>query len=150
VAPPQWIAPIVEQKRLADAGASSIDQLALAHLVSTGGYERQVRRMRLTYRRRRDHTVGRLAARLPQLRVSGLAAGLHVVVHLPSNAPSEAEALRRLARSGVVVGGLSASRHDPGRGPDALLVSYAAPPGHAFERSIERFVAALAAAIEVG
>ncbi|MCW2605305.1 MAG: transcriptional regulator, GntR family with aminotransferase domain [Pseudonocardiales bacterium] len=150
VAPPQWISPIVEQKRLADAGASSIDQLALAHLVSTGAYERQVRRMRLTYRRRRDHTVGRLAARLPQLRVSGLAAGLHVVVHLPSNAPSEAEALRRLARSGVVVGGLSASRHDPGRGPDALLVSYAAPPGHAFERSIERFVAALAAAIEVG
>jgi GntR family transcriptional regulator/MocR family aminotransferase len=147
VVPERWLAPIVEQKRVTDAGTSSIDQLALAHLMTTGGYERQVRRMRLTYRRRRDHTVGLLARALPRIRVSGLAAGLHVVIHLPSDAPSEADVLRSLARSGVVVGGLSASRHEPGGRPGALLVSYAAPPGHAFDSSIVRFVAALGDAL---
>jgi GntR family transcriptional regulator/MocR family aminotransferase len=149
VAPARWIAPLVEQKRLSDAGASSIDQLALAHLITSGGYERQVRRMRLTYRRRRDHTVGLLARELPQVRVTGLAAGLHIVLHLPSDAPSEADILHSLARSGILVGGLSAwhhqpgLRHDPGPGPGALLVSYAAPAGHAFDSAIDRFVTAL-------
>jgi GntR family transcriptional regulator/MocR family aminotransferase len=149
VAPQRWIAPIVERKRVSDAGASSIDQLALAHLITTGGYERQVRRMRLTYRRRRDYTIALLTQALPQVRVSGLAAGLHVVLHLPDDAPSEAETLARLARSGFVAGGLSAYRHHAVH-PGALLVSYASPAGHAFESTIERFVAALADALDPG
>ena len=57
----------------------SLEQLTLAEMVSSGAYDRQVRRARLVYRRRRD----RLAAVLqdvPGVRVGGIAAGLHALV----------------------------------------------------------------------
>ena len=39
-------------------GPSGLDQLTLAELITSGGYDRQVRRARLGYRRRRDRLVG--------------------------------------------------------------------------------------------
>ena len=63
------------------AGPSVIDQLTLAEFITSGGYDRQIRRARLAYRRRRD----RLAAALRRkgLRVTGIAAGMHAVLKLP-------------------------------------------------------------------
>jgi GntR family transcriptional regulator/MocR family aminotransferase len=40
-----------------DGGPSALDQLALASFIESGGYDRQVRRARLAYRRRRDRLV---------------------------------------------------------------------------------------------
>ena len=59
------------------AGPSALDQLTLAEFITTGGYDRQIRRARLAYRRRRD----RLAAALRRqgLHVTGIAAGLQAV-----------------------------------------------------------------------
>ena len=53
----------------------------MAEFIDSGGYDRQIRRTRLVYRRRRD----RLAAALRRQRrhVTGIAAGLHAVLELP-------------------------------------------------------------------
>ena len=58
-----------------DGGPSALDQLTLAEFIASGGYDRQIRRARLAYRRRRDRLVAALAPL--NLEVSGIAAGMH-------------------------------------------------------------------------
>jgi GntR family transcriptional regulator / MocR family aminotransferase len=67
---------IARLKRLEDMGSPALDQFAFADFLERGELDRHLRRMRLHYRRRRDVLMTALRARLPQLRVSGVAAGL--------------------------------------------------------------------------
>ena len=125
--------------------SSSLDQLTLAEFIASGGYDRQVRRVRLAYRRRRDRLVAALHASAPAVRVTGLAAGLHVVLR-PPQGPREDALVGRAARHGLAVEGLSSYAmpgHDDGGGP-ALVVGYATPPGHAYSTAVARLCAVLA------
>lgn len=81
VLPPAWRDPVAAA--LAGVGPSTVDAVAFADLIETGRYDQQLRRLRLTYRRRRDRLVERLTAELPGLDVTGLRAGLHLVLGLP-------------------------------------------------------------------
>jgi GntR family transcriptional regulator/MocR family aminotransferase len=82
-----------------------IDQLTFADFLQRGEFDRHLRRMRPIYRERRDALVEELAERLPQLRPSGIAAGLHLVAWLPDDlaesAVVDAAAARGLAIAGV-------------------------------------------------
>lgn len=94
--------------------------------------------MRLRYRRRRDRLVRALAERAPQVRVSGIAAGLHAVLRLPPG--TEARALHGASWLDLAVQGLDAFRHpdhpaEPGA--DALVVGYGTPAEHAFPAALE-------------
>ncbi|GAB7035631.1 PLP-dependent aminotransferase family protein [Streptomyces sp. NPDC021749] len=82
--PPALAAPVTEFKRLADRGSPTLDQLALAKLIESGRYDRQLRRMRTVYAARRDVLVAALAAHAPGVKVTGLAAGFHAVAHHPA------------------------------------------------------------------
>ncbi|OKK19810.1 GntR family transcriptional regulator [Streptomyces sp. CB00455] len=133
--------PLVEQvlaaKGLRESWASTLDQLALADFIECGAYDRHVRRMRRRYRGRRDQLVSVLAARAPDVRVTGIAAGLHAVVEL---APGrEAAALAAAGAAGLALDGLSSYRHpaDPSPPREGLVVGYAAPPDAAFTRALE-------------
>lgn len=44
VAPRKWLDDLVAAKAVADAHSSSLDQLALAQLITSGGYDRHIRR----------------------------------------------------------------------------------------------------------
>jgi GntR family transcriptional regulator/MocR family aminotransferase len=77
---------VVANKHLADSGSPAIDQLALAHLIERGEYERQVARARHEYRARRDRLVAALARELPGLQPRGVAAGVHALLPLPDDA----------------------------------------------------------------
>ena len=81
--PDELLAPVVERKALAGQ-TPTLDQLALAELIAGGEFHRHLRRMRRRYRDRRDAIVAALAEHLPEARVEGIAAGLHVVAHLPA------------------------------------------------------------------
>ena len=108
---------------------SAIDQLTLAELIESGGYDRHVRRMRIAYRRRRD----RLLATVP--RVTGIDAGLHAVVELDED---EYAVVERARRHDLIVEGLDAYRFgSTPRGP-ALVVGYGTPPEHAWEGALGR------------
>ena len=90
VLPARLVDEVVSAKRAAGLLSSSIDQLTLAEFIASGGYDRQVRRARLGYRRRRDRLAHELARRAPRAQVTGIAAGLHALVTLPAGR-SEAE-----------------------------------------------------------
>jgi GntR family transcriptional regulator / MocR family aminotransferase len=82
-APAALVEALRETKNLLDAGSPALPQLAFARLLRTGDYARHVRRVRAVYRRRRDVLIAELAAQLPDIRVEGVAAGVHLLARLP-------------------------------------------------------------------
>ena len=122
-------------------GPSGLDQLILAEFIDSGGYDRQVRRTRLAYRRRRDRLAAALRAR--DLHVTGIAAGLQALLELPAP-DAERRAVTRAARHGLALEGLADLRA-PGVSPDrsGLVIGYARPPEHAYTTALARFCAVL-------
>ncbi|MFD9488840.1 PLP-dependent aminotransferase family protein [Streptomyces sp. NPDC059991] len=126
VLPERLAGEVAERKGDVDWSCGALDQLTLAEFIASGAYDRHVRGMRLRYRRRRDQLVAALAERAPEVRVSGIAAGLHAVLELPPG--TERAVIQAAAWQGLALQGLSAFRHP--RTPaarDALVVGYAAP-----------------------
>ncbi|MBO0824718.1 MAG: PLP-dependent aminotransferase family protein, partial [Actinobacteria bacterium] len=107
--PSGLLEPIVAAKKAAGRLSSSLDQLALAELIRSGGYDRQIRRARLAYRRRRDHLLSALAREVPEVGVTGIAAGLHAVIRLPTGVAEE-DVIATAASRGLAVQGLAADR----------------------------------------
>lgn len=121
---PPWLAGRLRAARsLLDLGSPSLDQHALVRLMASGGYDRHLRQMRRHYRIRRDALVAALRSLLPEVRVHGVAAGLHVYVELPSGS-DEAETVRAAAERGVAVNGVTPMRVST-PGPPALVLGYA-------------------------
>jgi GntR family transcriptional regulator / MocR family aminotransferase len=142
VLPPALVDEIVAIKRSKGAFPSAVDQLTLAEFITSGAYDRNIRRARLAYRRRRDRLVQTLAEHAPAVAVSGIAAGLHVVAQLPDR--SEEAAIAAAAEHGVAVEGLGSFTHSGHEHPPALVIGYATPPDHAYTAALARLVAALA------
>ena len=144
VLPAGLVDEVVAVKAAAGRLSSSLDQLTLAEFIASGAYDRQVRRVRLSYRRRRDRLVAALRASAPQVRVTGIAAGLHAVLGLPPGSREDA-LVARAARHGLAVEGLSSyAMPGHGGGGPALVVGYATPPGHAYSTAVARLCAVLA------
>jgi GntR family transcriptional regulator/MocR family aminotransferase len=123
---------------------NAIDQLTMADFISTGQYDKHIRRMRNSYRRRRDELVQRL--RPFDVRISGLSAGLHLLLLLPNG--TEHEVLRRAGEAGIAISGLSRLRH-PLAGPDVedadgIVVNFGAPAEHAFGAAVDALCEVLA------
>jgi GntR family transcriptional regulator/MocR family aminotransferase len=142
VVPPRLLDAVTAQLAAAPAAPSGLEQLILAEFISSGGYDRQIRRARLAYRRRRD----RLAAALRRqgLRVSGIAAGLHAVLEL-SGTDAERQLIARAAGHGLALDGLGTYRA-AGQGtaePDraGLVIGYGRPPEHAYTTALARLCA---------
>ncbi|MFC1434401.1 PLP-dependent aminotransferase family protein [Streptacidiphilus sp. N1-3] len=95
--PPARLLPeLVEAKRVSDLGNSVTEQAAFAGFLRGGRYDRQLRLCQRRYRERRDALIGVLAEVLPEVRISGIAAGLHLIAEFPSPVPPEL-----CARAGV-------------------------------------------------
>jgi GntR family transcriptional regulator/MocR family aminotransferase len=144
--PAHLIDDVVTQKHLADSGSPVIGQLALAHLIERGEYERHVARARHAYRARRDALVAALARHLPGITPQGAAAGVHVLAPLAATVDDVAIAELAMDR-GMNVRPLS-PQYLPGAARGAtpergLLLGYSRlAPG-----SIDDAVAALAAVV---
>jgi GntR family transcriptional regulator / MocR family aminotransferase len=145
VVPPALVEPLVQAKTLADRQTGVIDQLTLAELIASGGYDRHVRRSRLAYRRRRDRLIAALGRDAPSARVSGIAAGLHALVTLPPGR-TEDDVIADASARGLAVLGLAGFGDGMGTHAPALVVGYAKPPEHAFTGAVARLVATLAGA----
>ena len=143
VLPAHLVDDVAEAKRAAGRLSSSLDQLTLAEFISSGAYDRQVRRVRLAYRRRRYRLIRALRREAPQVRVTGIAAGLHAVLRLPPGQREE-DLIARAARHGLAVEGLGAYSLGPHHEGPALVVGYATPPAHAYTTALARLCAVLA------
>ena len=149
LAPLRFVPGIVEEKRLSSRGAPELDQEALARLMETGRFDRHLRRMRDTYRARRDvlATEAELAFGPGQLR--GLAAGCHALLCLP-HGTSERAVVSTAATMGVRVNGLGSYRFAPANTegesdlfPPALVLGF----GNVNEHQIGRGIRTLAEAL---
>ncbi|MGB2569794.1 PLP-dependent aminotransferase family protein [Micromonospora citrea] len=134
VLPARLVEPVVEAKRHLDVQTEVIGQLALADLITTHGYDRQVRTVRRRYRQRRDLLLERLGGWAV---VGGVSAGLHATVALPPDGPAEAEVLAGASARGLALAGLDAHRHHPGSGPPGLVVGYATAPAHRYRAALD-------------
>jgi GntR family transcriptional regulator/MocR family aminotransferase len=142
VLPTELIDDFVAAKERADRSSSAIEQLTLAEFITSGAYDRHVRRSRLAYRRRRDRLVAALGRRAPRVRISGIAAGLHALLELPGDLREE-DVIARAAERGLALQGLAEYAHGAHTHAPALVVGYAKPPEHAFTAAIARLAAVL-------
>lgn len=122
VAPPELARRLRIYRERTDLGSPVLEQLALAHLIASGGYDRHLRGMRRRYRARRDALADALRVQLPDARVQGVAAGLHLYVELPPG-PDELKVIAGAARSGVALHGAAPMWSAPA--PAALVIGYA-------------------------
>ena len=154
ISPPRsFAADLVPVKDHLEHGPCVLNQLALARLITDGGFDQHIRRMRARYRRRRDELAQALATRLPALGLAGTAAGLHAVIYLnrsgPGDGPGEEDLLRRAARRSLGLSTLSQYWHGPPDRsapprPQAMIAGYATPPGHAYRPAVQALIDLLA------
>ncbi|MDF4249152.1 PLP-dependent aminotransferase family protein [Streptomyces sp. WMMB303] len=123
LAPAHHRAALTDAKRFADLGNAVLPQLALARLMESGALERHLRLVRRRHRARRDAMIAAFRTHLPQARVHGAAAGLHLTVTFPAGVDDTALASRALAH-GVKTQPLSWHTQRPGR--PGLVLGYAA------------------------
>jgi GntR family transcriptional regulator / MocR family aminotransferase len=143
VVPETMIDELVAVKETSGFCNGTLDQLALAGLIGSGGYDRQIRQARLTYRRRRDRLISALASSVPSVGLTGIAAGLHAVAELPPG-QTEQDVVDRATAHGVAVDGLGDYTADGHERAPALVIGYGRPAEHAFSTAIGRLCAALA------
>jgi len=122
-APPDLAREVTEAKRLADHGTPAFEQLALAELLTSGRYDRHLRRMRTHYAARRAALVEALGAAAPEVRLTGLAAGFHAVAHLPAGL-AEQEVVAAAAARGVGLYPMAVHRLRPGDHPPQLVLGF--------------------------
>ncbi|MFI8189536.1 PLP-dependent aminotransferase family protein [Streptomyces sp. NPDC085946] len=110
--PESWAEEVVERKRTMDLGHPAVDQAVFARFLERGDYDRQLRRCQRAYRERRDALVAALREHFPGSEVSGIAAGLHVIVALPERYGPRDRFLARVAAAGVAVRALREYTYD--------------------------------------
>jgi len=143
VLPGRLVDDVLAAKGPREMWSGVVEQLTLADFIACGAYDRQVRRMRQVYRRRRDQLTATLAERAPHIRVSGIAAGLHAVLELPEG--TEQATLRAARRHGLALDGLGLYRHPDSAMPprEGLVIGYGTPPEHSFTAALEALCLAL-------
>ncbi|MEU9172338.1 PLP-dependent aminotransferase family protein [Streptomyces sp. NPDC048420] len=142
VAPGRW----TDTLRRIDQAATQppvLDQLAFAALLESGGYDRHLRACRQRYRDRRDRLVRALAEQLPGAPVSGVAAGLHLILRLPP-AVDTAAVVRAAAARSLAVADLAAYHATDDHTDHGLVLGY----GNLADGTVEEAVRHLRTAIE--
>lgn len=127
IAPADLAAALARARESTGSLVPTLDQLALAELVTSGGYDRHLRRMRRTYQARRGALLAAMhAAGVPGGAAASMDAGLHVLWELPDRVDGvrldESAVLDRCAASGLRVLGLSQCR--VAQGVPGLVLGY--------------------------
>ena len=128
VPPPRLHGELVEAKHASDLGSPALPQLVLAHLIAGGELEQHIRGVRKRQRRRRDALLRALGEHLPEARVQGVAAGLHLLITFDelTGPTADTDLAERILQAGVLVQPLSWHRMRPG--PPGIVLGYAAHP----------------------
>ncbi len=147
VCPARWVEPMWDARRRTDLGVSVIEQLTLTEMLTNGGLDKYLRRMRQRYRTRRELLLTALATHLPTARVGGIPAGLHVTVTLDRLVDEQA-LLAALGRDGIRIALLSDYSAGSGR-PDApdrrthLVLGFGGVPARRIDEGVARLAAAI-------
>jgi GntR family transcriptional regulator/MocR family aminotransferase len=138
-APAALAAAVAEEKEMSDRGSCTLDQLALATLLTSGRFDRHLRRMRAVYAARRTALTGAFTRHAHRVQLTGLAAGFQAVAPLPPGA-DEAAVIAAARRRRVGLHGIGDFCGNPGAAPPGLVMGF----GNVRERAIEPAIAAIA------
>jgi GntR family transcriptional regulator/MocR family aminotransferase len=97
---PAAMTPALRAVNLVATAPPVLDQLALATFIDRGWYDAHLRAARRRFRSRRDLLIRTLHAQVPDGRVAGTAAGLHILLHLPDSADTR-KTVRAAAAAGL-------------------------------------------------
>lgn len=117
----------------------ALNQLAMAHLMRSGGYDRHLRATRLELRRRRNLLVSSLRNRLPGYSVHGAQSGTMLLIELPPGTDT-GSLLADAERRGLRIGELDEMRMRPDPDKPGLLLGY----GCLSDKIVDEAVAVLA------
>jgi GntR family transcriptional regulator/MocR family aminotransferase len=150
IPPDRMRAGLIEAKHASDLGSPALPQLVLAQLIASGELEQHIRGVRKRQRHRRDALLHALREHLPQARVQGVAAGLHLLITFPERAwtadtyLADTDLAERILEAGVLVHPLSWHRQRPG--PAGLVLGYAAHTPDQLRQAARRIAGVLASA----
>jgi GntR family transcriptional regulator/MocR family aminotransferase len=125
VVPRHFIEDVISAKFADDFASEALGQLTLARFIDSGSLARHLRHVRPVYRSRRDRLLVELDAHLPQLRPSGEAAGLHLLLRLPAGL-DPGTVSEAAADHGIQLEQASWHWADRDEAPSALLIGYGA------------------------
>jgi GntR family transcriptional regulator/MocR family aminotransferase len=142
VPPDELLDEVEAQFLLTGITPATVDQVAMASFIADAGLDRHLRLMRRRYRAKRDMMIEALSRHLPDVRVGGAAAGLHLIAWLPGGCDEHGTAMR--ARE-LEVGVHELHRHctTTAPRPPALLLGYALPTENEIETGIRLLARAL-------
>lgn len=126
VLPDRLIEPVLAVKGPYERWVSSTDQLALADFIESGRFDSHIRKMRVSYRRRRDQLVAILTQRVPEVG----SRDLRGTSCRNSIASWQRKAVMAAANArGLGLEGLSTFRHPDSPCPDSdgIVVGYSKP-----------------------
>jgi len=123
----------------------ALNQLALAHLMRSGDYDRHLRTTRLQLRTRRNLLVDSLQARLPGYRVHGAESGMMMLLELPAGTDTAA-IIAAAARRGLQLGDVEEMRLQPDPTRPGLLLGY----GNLDDKRVDEAVAILSDVVVAG
>ena len=132
--PRRYADSMIAATRCADLGNAVLPQLVLAELMESGELERHLRVIRGRHHRRRDAMIQALSTHLPNARVHGAAAGLHLMITFDSKVDDIELAAAAALERGVKVQPLSWHYQRPG--PPGLVLGYAASTAAAIAEGI--------------
>jgi len=146
--PPRFRDGILIEKSLSCRGVPQLDQAALARLIETGRFDRHLRKVRDSYRQRRDALVAAVAQHVAAASITGLDAGHHALLQLPAGV-EEARIVAQARAEGIAVRGLgdyrvTAEDGAPGAPlPGALVIGF----GNVTTRQIREGIGVLGALV---
>jgi GntR family transcriptional regulator/MocR family aminotransferase len=143
-APPRWTQDL-RAATVPSPEPPTLDQLAFARFIETGSFDRHLRAARKRYRARRDSFVRALKEELPQCRVSGAAAGLHLLLHLPDDVNPEA-VVHEAALLGVRALSLGQFRVRDGEWGNGLVIGYGSLADELVPEAVHQLALAINAA----
>ena len=143
--PPALVDALRATKRNDDFGGSVIEQHALACLLTSGEYDGHLRMLRRRYRGRRDALLAAVARELPDWPVTGVAAGLHLLIEPPAEV-DEAALVRQAAVRGLLIQGTGRMYGTLPPHP-GIVLSYARGPVSMFYEGMRRLAEAAGHAV---
>lgn len=139
VTPPALVDRLVANKFLTDHGSATLDQLALAEMITNGAYDRHIRQSRTRYTGHRKALEAAISHHQAPLRLIGIPAGLQTLAALPPE--HDADVLVQLAgAAGIGFDSISRYQVNPDVPSRGIVLGY----GNITQNGINQAIAALA------
>lgn len=127
-APESIVAELQDVRETFDLGSGAVEQLAYADFVQSGLQDKHLRRVRESYRRRwnlvHEYLIDNRGDKLPDIQLTGVAAGLHAHLRLPMDLREE-EFLHQAEARGIALRGASWFRLMRTDTPPGFVLGYA-------------------------